>query len=751
MSHKEQIPPEGAPLQVSLIGDILSFQYEHTSKRAGFVASEALARLLRECSVTLSAVIGQSNTHRDSKSSTRFEWDIESHPLRILVYGVRSQKDTVTKILDGGSLFLQRPGVSGYDKRVEYFNPMYLLRAGERMPREAYFSRPEDRKLPGATAETQEHEIETGMALELFNEANGSNARVSSKLKQSPRLVSQLKEHQLTALSMMIEREEGPLEGKAMFPCLWEPSHEDGKILYRHVVTRAVQGLPLPNLHGGILADEMGLGKTLSVIALICYHLDQTSGPTSITQYPFSRTTLIVTPKSTIYGWQQQLERHVRFAGIRSFVYHGPRREDRSNQQNNLDVVITTYDTLRSDWKLDGFLYKHTWTRIILDEAHIIRNSSSEIFDAACQIRARNRWCLTGTPIQNSLNDYGSLLAFVGVPPFTTLAHFKYWISSRIHSNPDDHTLKLLRKLIGATSLRRTKSTPQLSESLRLPLKSEKIEMVEFSPSERQVYDFFKRRSYLLLSKSPSNDEAATSSDKKRRSRAKKKEKAVEKASRKRTGNIIVLISVLRMICNHAEMMLPKNALDAWQNRDFDSVSWASLQELAEEDRTCCVCGVALDIPERSYTETVKLACARHVACEACVVSAEADMTIALACPRCPPTKSPSATEIPISRPSFCMSSKLSSLVRNVLSSLEGTKTDVEASVHIKSVIFSQWTGMLDLVSKALSPRLASSGFTFIRIDGSSTLQQRRVALDKFNSDSNCVVMLATIGAVSEG
>lgn len=69
----------------------------------------------------------------------------------------------------------------------------------------------------------------------------------------------------------------------------------------------------------------------------------------------------------------------------------------------------------------------------------------------------------------------------------------------------------------------------------------------------------------------------------------------------------------------------------------------------------------------------------------------------------------------------------------------------------IRSVIFSQWTGMLDQISSALTLHLSSLKLFFVRIDGRSTLQQRRAALDRFNSDKGYVVMLATIGAVGEG
>ncbi|KAI0198371.1 SNF2 family N-terminal domain-containing protein [Astrocystis sublimbata] len=758
MIYENEPPLQAAPVQISLIDDMLSFQYEGTDERAGFLLSETLARLLRECSVTLAATIGKPSTRCDSKSAFKYK-SIQNRPLSLLVYGLRYETETVTKILDSGGLFLQRPGLSGYDRRVEYFNPMYLIRPGEKMPRimEPSGQGHSDSSAVETTADTHEHEVVTSLASQIFDEANGLNVRTSRNLKQSPRLISHLKEHQMTALSMMLEREEGSADGKGLFPSLWESSIEDDKEKYRHVVTGAVQSLPLPALHGGILADDMGLGKTLSAIALICNHLDRLSGSPPTPQNPVAGATLIVTSKSTIYGWQHQLQSHVRADGIRLSIYHGPNRSEHFYQSKSFDVVLTTYDTLRSDWKIDGPLYKHTWARIILDEAHKIRNPTSEIFHATCQVQAKNRWCLTGTPIQNSLNDYGSLLAFIGVPPFSTLDQFKYWISPRARDDLHGYCPILLRKLVLATCLRRTKSTPCLSEALRLPLKMEKVEIVELAPDERQVYDFFKRRSYLLLRKGPNDDEgskgAVSRSSKSRGSSAAMKKHvkdATEVSPRKSTGNIIVLISVLRMICNHGEALLPKTALNAWRNRDSDLVGWALLREETEEKRTCYRCSVAIDMSGTSHPEFVDFGCGKHVACEACV-GLEDDVALESSCPICRPAETPSFSGILDPWPSLAMSSKLSALVKNVSSTLEAHKTSRRKSSHTKSVIFSQWTGMLDLVSDTLRPRLESSGFSFVRIDGSLTLQQRRIVLDKFNSDENCVVMLATIGAVSEG
>ncbi|KAL2130486.1 hypothetical protein VTI74DRAFT_6340 [Chaetomium olivicolor] len=570
--------------------------------------------------------------------------------------------------------------------------------------------------------------------------------------------MSKLKDHQLDALAMMIEKEQGPLNGKARFPTLWEGSLEKGETVYRHIVTKALQNLPLPNLRGGILADEMGLGKTLSALALICHYLDTPRHLTQPRQGQAIRGTLIVTPKSTIYGWQQQIQRHIRPGQLHSLVYHGSKRKDAAPELDSCDVVLTTYDTLRSDWATNGLLYKSTWVRIILDEAHKIRNPSSKMFYATCEVPAHNRWCLTGTPIQNRLGDFGSLLAFIGVPPFVTHDQFRFWLTSPLLSK-QQNSLQILRKLVQATCLRRTKTHPHLLSTLKLPAKTERVEFVDLTPDERGIYDFFRRKFYLLASNPENGSEvpkAGSTKARKRQTATKRETVPEEKELRHRnTKNIIVLISMLRRICDHGEALLSPGALEVWRKRGAGVLSWDMLQKDADEGtgRTCCVCGQGGDVDnneEKDVPVMVEFACDRHVACEACVAPADEEV---LTCPTCATTTEPllsgsaqPSSEALVYRPS----AKVSALLRNILTKLR-SEGSAEGVAPAKSVIFSQWTGMLDLVSCALSPHLSSLGLNCARLDGRSSLRQRRDTLDRFNSDKSCVIMLATIGAVGEG
>ncbi|KAK2606592.1 hypothetical protein N8I77_005330 [Diaporthe amygdali] len=748
--HKpwDPVPEKNAPVKITYLGNWLILHYEECGSHAGLVISHALAQLASEHSVTLVASIGPLA----GRGSSPLMSDVRLRPLRVIVYGRLTERNAVAEVLDEGGLFLQRPEESEYDRRVKYFNPMYLLPPGEDMPRTGITSTSSGRGP--ATASVDEEMLEEAdrcRVLRIFDEASGLDAGVASEVKQSPRIISKLKSHQLKALAMMLEKEQQPGDCRARFPLLWERSVEDEGTVYRHVVTKASQALPLPSLRGGILADEMGLGKTLSSLALICHYIDAAA---RLPSSQMSRATLIVCPMSTIYGWQQQIERHIRPGDINTLVYHGAKRQCATEQLHSFDVVLTTYDTLRSDWTANGSLYARPWARVILDEAHKIRNSSSKIFAAACEIRAPNRWCLTGTPIQNSLGDYGSLLAFIGVPPFTTHDQFRFWISTPVLSNRT-HNLHTLRKLVRATCLRRTKAYPALASALQLPRKRVRVEAVVLAEDERELYNFFKRRSYLLAGEASAAEakpgESPSPAIKPRRRR---KKPTLGNAPRKTTANIMVLLFVLRVICDHGEALLPRAALDSWRSHDAASIGWSLLETAADAGPSCCVCGTAVggEEVEKRERDVVDLACRRHVVCEACVGLDEDN-----ARPACLACGLAGADGVPSSSPSRALdaeyrpSSKVAAMLRNVVVTLRGGHSVDSEDRPVKSVIFSHWTSMLDLISTALSPHLSSRGLSLVRIDGRSSLQQRREVMDKFNSDHSCVVMLATIGAVGEG
>jgi len=198
---------------------------------------------------------------------------------------------------------------------------------------------------------------------------------------------------------------------------------------------------------GGFLCDEMGLGKTVQLLATMLGN-------------PKTRTLLVV-PKSIITQWVEEI---ARFAPTLSVcVFDGPnRRYDAKN-----DIVIAPYSLLSSN---DVTLHMVQWNRVILDEAHEIRNKTSKLFKSVCQLKTQIKWIVTGTPVFNSMEDFVSLCTFLGLSKVVVQG--------------------MTNKIKDIYILRRTKDDlAKINERLRLPpCYFENVEL-EMYPDEKQLYE----------------------------------------------------------------------------------------------------------------------------------------------------------------------------------------------------------------------------------------------------------------------
>ncbi len=152
---------------------------------------------------------------------------------------------------------------------------------------------------------------------------------------------------------------------------------------------------------GGFLCDEMGLGKTVQSIAVMLGNPGKT---------------LVVVPKSVIFQWKDEINKFA--PDLHVLVHDGVGRTNDYRDFEEYDVVVTPYSHLTERGKPKGtltVLHKIHWHRIMLDEGHEIRNRSSKVSQAAKNLRGKNRWVITGTPVFNSMKDFVSLCEFVGI------------------------------------------------------------------------------------------------------------------------------------------------------------------------------------------------------------------------------------------------------------------------------------------------------------------------------------------------
>ncbi len=220
---------------------------------------------------------------------------------------------------------------------------------------------------------------------------------------------------------------------------------------------------------GGILADDMGLGKTLQAIALLLWTKSKTKK---------KGTSLVVAPTSVVPNWQREIEKFA--PSLQTVIWQGPGRHDKKDKIEDADVVITSYALLRRDEELlgsFGFYYA------ILDEAQHIKNPMSATAQAAKALEAQHRLALTGTPIENRLSEFWSIIDFVSPGLLGSLKTFEEKVARPIDRG-DQETAEKLRNTIKPFVLRRTKS----DVAPELPAKIEQEIVVPLAEEQSKLY-----------------------------------------------------------------------------------------------------------------------------------------------------------------------------------------------------------------------------------------------------------------------
>ena len=291
---------------------------------------------------------------------------------------------------------------------------------------------------------------------------------------------SKLFKHQKEGLGWLVNR-----ENSNDLPPFWE--EKDGS--YVNILTNFSTEVRPEPLRGGIFADDMGLGKTLTLLSLIAFdkfdsasvneirsgsvdleNLDEigeedgdssnkkgkrgrvskkgtlsrkkrkindarldanvigkSAGVCESSSSNFViKTTLIVCPPSVFSTWVTQLQEHTWRGKLKVYMYYGERTND-VEELKKYDIVLTTYSTLAAEVQRPWSpVSKIEWWRVILDEAHVIKNVNARQSEAVTDLKAKRRWVVTGTPIQNGSFDLFSLMSFLRFEPFSIKS---YWQS----------------------------------------------------------------------------------------------------------------------------------------------------------------------------------------------------------------------------------------------------------------------------------------------------------------------------------
>lgn len=230
---------------------------------------------------------------------------------------------------------------------------------------------------------------------------------------------------------------------------------------------QGVQWLLARSNMGGLLADEMGLGKTIQALAF----LEVLKGPA-----------LVICPSSLVWNWKKEARQFL--PNLQIVTLDGPDREDLFSQVSVCDLAITSYALLRRDIEqYRGF----SFSTVILDEAQHIKNPDSQNAKAAGRLRARSRFILTGTPIENSIRDLWSLFDFLLPGYLGTRQDFKDRYETPLLEGTKEEVARRLSRRIHPYVLRRLKR--EVLEDL--PERIEQVVEVELNDRQKEAYAGF--------------------------------------------------------------------------------------------------------------------------------------------------------------------------------------------------------------------------------------------------------------------
>ncbi|EOA87305.1 DNA helicase rad5 [Exserohilum turcicum] len=636
-----------------------------------------------------------------------------------------------------------------------------------------------------------------------------------------------LRKYQKQALFWMVSKEKDQsIEDRetSMHP-LWEeylwPTHdannqpvptvEDQNMFYVNPYSGELS-LEFPkqeqNCLGGVLADEMGLGKTIEMLSLIHTHRTEVTSDEALTTpkslprlqkasaavEPAPYTTLVIAPMSLLAQWYGEAEKASKEGTLKAMVYYGSEKAVNlqklccaSNAANAPNVIITSYGTVLSEYSQvvaqdgnrgsHGGIFSLDYFRIILDEAHYIKNRQSKTAKACYELSARHRWALTGTPIVNRLEDLFSLIRFLKVEPWANFSFWKTFITVPFESGDFVRALNVVQTVLEPLVLRRTKDmkTPDGKALVPLPPRTIDVEKIVLSQDERDVYDHIYMRAKSVFS---ANAEAGT--------------------LMKSYTTIFAQILRLRQSCCHPILTRKANVVadeedaslasdlangladdmdlsslierfEAEGDQDVNRFGAHVLKQIQDEkEAECPICS------EEPMIEQAVTGC-WHSACKECLLNYIAHQRDKNEIPRCfncrepinardvfevvrhdhvaedesdhafRPTDALQSTSTQAPRISLCRIGLTGSAKTQAL--LGHLKKMRKEEKNAKTVVFSQFTSFLDLIE----PALTRDHIPFLRFDGSISQKARAQILAEFNSSPKPYVLLLSLRAGGVG
>ncbi|KAI9250369.1 SNF2 family N-terminal domain-containing protein [Helicostylum pulchrum] len=656
--------------------------------------------------------------------------------------------------------------------------------------------------------EEEKKEVTDDQLDSIYEKAQVFDSHITA-MDQPETMALELKEYQKRALAWMTaketwEHEDGDIDMRSMHP-LWEeyafPNECDSE--YKFFYFNPYSGelsLEFPEAstqeRGGILADEI-----LSLIHANRFNKHKDPIPQSLSSSGLlgkkskrsvkkSPTTLIVCPMSLLAQWRDEIIRGSKPGTIKVDVFYGEERSkstvDRLSSWTGSapDVLVTTYGCILTDWtKLqnnnayESPLFGIEFWRVVLDEAHQIKNRASKTSLACSDIKSRRRWAVSGTPIQNKLDDLYSLVRFLKHEPWANHTFWRTFITVPFEKQ-DPRALTAVQSVLEPIVLRRTKAMRDRNGQPMVPLppKTVSVEYLSFSPEEQDIYDAIYSDSQIKFSyfceagKVGANYASILQLLTKLRQSCCHPYLALKNIVTDRNTKGINLEDLIAnrnnaMECSQDELYPQENKyglsvlqsmLDlqkgSLQNNAKDSQE-SSLDALAKINDECPICFESPDT-------MIALPC-MHLACRLCVMDyfqKKEDEGAAGECPVCRhgPILQSQLLEIAVKPVDQMTESNVAFDIRKAVGGFRpSTKMNAliahlkqDQADHCKTVVFSQFTSFLDLIGEALE----HENIEFTRLDGTLQQAQREKVLNTFADEGkNVNVILISLRAGGVG